>query len=443
LELEQQRRADQPISQSMRPARAWALTNMVALTGHILQTLDERSYNFPAMLDESLAFFNQMGENGKRGLVITNFWLVSLFYDNLDDQFDQLERLFTEFEALGDKSYMAICLLFQGIADYDHPEKHYQKAISLCEEIGDRELIPFLWASLGSAAYLQGKPEKAKSYVVEAVNILKDVENDLLASVFTSYAELGHLSWRMGEYCQAKKYYQSVINISKNQHLYIRSEIFLCCIAMSQGDYHKARVLLNNIYLSLREKRNFGRIWFFPFVVRILAELESWTGNYAQADQWLTELKEIDATVNIDRMNLHRAYLYTVLAKVAISKMNWYVAAEHVRSALNSQIQTPVWSDGLYEHKNGTVTLAGVLASALGKPEKAARLLGTADRSYRLHRLTFPLFRRQLIDQTIDDTRTALDEATFTTAWEEGKAMDLNEALAYALQVVEEIQTSI
>ncbi|MFN2177642.1 MAG: AfsR/SARP family transcriptional regulator, partial [Anaerolineales bacterium] len=152
LELEQQRRADQPISQSMRPARAWALTNMVALTGHILQTLDERSYNFPAMLDESLALFNQMGETGKRGLVITNFWLVSLFYDNLDDQFDQLERLFTEFEALGDKSYMAICLLFQGIADYDHPEKHYQKSISLCEQIGDREIIPFLWASLGNVA---------------------------------------------------------------------------------------------------------------------------------------------------------------------------------------------------------------------------------------------------------------------------------------------------
>jgi hypothetical protein len=48
-----------------------------------------------------------------------------------------------------------------------------------------------------------------------------------------------------------------------------------------------------------------------------------------------------------------------------------------------------------------------------------------------------------LIDQTIEDIRNALDEETFTTAWEAGKAMDLNEALAYALQVVEEIQTSI
>ena len=36
LDLEQQRRGDQPISQSMRPARAWALTNMVALTCHVI-----------------------------------------------------------------------------------------------------------------------------------------------------------------------------------------------------------------------------------------------------------------------------------------------------------------------------------------------------------------------------------------------------------------------
>ena len=392
------------------------------------------------MLDESLVLFNQMGETGKLGLVITNFWRVSFFPDNLDDQFDQLESLFTEFETLGDKLYMASCLLFQG--DYDHPEKHYQKAISLCEEIGDRDMIPFLWASLGNVAYMQGEPEKAKTCVVEAVNILKDVENDLLSSVFKSYEELGHLSWRMGEYCQAEKYYQSVINIAKNQHLYARSEIFLGCIAMSRGDYHKARVLLNNIYLSLRERRDFGRIWFFPFVVRILAELESWTGNDTQADKWLTELNEIDAIVNIDKMNLHRNYLYLVLAKVSISKRKWYVAAEHVRSALNFQIQTPVWSDGLYEHKYATVTLAGVLASTLGKPKKAARLLGTADRSYRLHRLTFPLFRRQLTDKAIEDTRRSLDEETFTTAWAGGVAMSLNEALTYALKVVEKLPGS-
>ena len=87
--------------------------------------------------------------------------------------------------------------------------------------------------------------------------------------------------------------------------------------------------------------------------------------------------------------------------------------------------------------------LSAVIALAQGQQVQAAQLLGSTDRSYQSNRLTFPLFRRQLIDQTIEDTRAALDEETFTTAWEAGKAMDLSEALVYALEVVEEIQPSI
>jgi predicted ATPase/DNA-binding SARP family transcriptional activator len=441
LDLEQQRRGDQQLSQSMRPARAWALTNMAALTAHIGNMIDLQSYNFPAMLDESLNLFNQMGETGKLGLAITKLYLVSFFYDKLDDRFDQLERLFTEFELLGDKLNMAVCLLNQGFfGNDDHPEKYYQKAIILCDEIGDREMIPFLWANMGNAAYWQGEPEKAKACIMEVINSLKDVENDLLASAFMSYELVGHLSWRMGEFCQAEKFYQSAINIAKNQRLYLESEIFHCCIAMSRGDYHKARVQLNNIYLSIHG-RDFGRI--YTFVVRILADLEWGTGNYAEADNWLTELQEMTVTENIDRMDFNRTSLDIGRAKAAISKMNWYVATKHTISALKEHIQSPLSFRLLYEDKYTAVYLSAIIAFSQGQAVKAAQLLGSTDKSYRLCRLTFPLFRRQLIDQTIEDTRSALDEKTFTTAWEAGKAMDLNEALAYALQVVEEIQTSI
>jgi tetratricopeptide (TPR) repeat protein len=297
-------------------------------------------------------------------------------------------------------------------------------------------MIPYLWAILGNLAYWQGEPEKAKTYAVQAVNILKDVENDLLASVFMSYEELGHLSWQMGEYCLAEKYYQSVINISKNQHLYIESETLRCCIAMSQGDYHKARVLLNNIYLSIRG-RNFGR--FNAFVTQILAELEWGTGNYAEADKWLTELQELTVTDYIRSEDQRRMIISLERAKVAISKKNWHVATEHTKSALKTQIQSPLPSI-VFVDLYSAVYLSAIITFAQGWAIKAARLLGTSEKSYRLHGLTFPLFRRQMIDQTIDDTRNALEEGIFTTAWEAGKAMDLNQALVYALEVMEAIQ---
>ena len=70
---------------------------------------------------------------------------------------------------------------------------------------------------------------------------------------------------------------------------------------MSQGDYHKARVLLNEIYQSI-QGRDFGDA--FTYVVRILAELDWGTGKYSQSDQWLTELQ--GTTVTMDVRNQRR-----------------------------------------------------------------------------------------------------------------------------------------
>ena len=221
LDLEQQRRGDQQLSQSMCVARAWALTTMVWLTDHFYDAIDLQSYDFPGMLNESLALFSQLGETGKLGLITTKFAKTFFFNEKPDDEFVQAERYFGEFETLGDKLHMAICMMVMGHNSYsmdndDLAEKYYQKAIILCEEIGDRDMTPFLWTRMGHAAYKRGEPEKARAYAMEATNILKDVEDDLLAAVTYSYSHLGSLNWRMGDYPQAEKYYQSVINMAKN-----------------------------------------------------------------------------------------------------------------------------------------------------------------------------------------------------------------------------------
>ena len=93
---------------------------------------------------------------------------------------------------------------------------------------------------------------------------------------------------------------------------------------MSQGDYHKARVLLNEIYQSI-QGRDFGEA--FTYVVRILAELEWGTGKYSQADQWLTELQRITVTMDF------RTSADLGWAKVALSRGDWYLAAEHTITA--------------------------------------------------------------------------------------------------------------
>ncbi len=440
LDLEEERRGDQQLSQSMRLARAWALTRLVYLSDHIKLIIDTQRYNFPQILRESLDLFSQLGETGKIGLIRTKAIKEFLFSEKPEDMFVQADRYFTEFEALDDKLYMATCMLVMGNRSqsrgkYDHAEKSFQKAITLCEEIGDRDFPPYLWGLMGNVAYERGEPEKARVYAVEAINILKDVEDDLLTSAIGSYYLLGSLYWKMGDYRQAEKHCQSAINIAKYQHFYIFNKINQCCMAMSKGDYHKARISLNAVYLSV-QGRDIGQT--YTTLIRVLAELEWGTGNYSQADKWLSELQGIAVPKNFIQKDLNRACSDLGRAKVALSRGDWNAASEHTITALKSQIQAPFYfRSELYEDKYASVYLSAVIAFALGQAVQTAQLLGSTDKSYQIYRLTFPLFRRQLIDQTIEDTRAALDADTFTTAWEAGKAMNLSEALAYALEVVE------
>jgi tetratricopeptide (TPR) repeat protein len=300
-------------------------------------------------------------------------------------------------------------------------------------------MTPLVWALLGHTAILQRDLDRAILCASEAIKILKAVGDDLLSSATLSYTEVGKLFWQLGDYHQAEKCYQSAIAKARNQGLTMESKIPLCCIAMSQGDYAKARYLLNDLRQSIRRK---DYSWDYTFFVRVYAELEWGLGNFSQARMWLNELQKIVRASNYQRdNNYHKTSAELGLAKVALSKRDWEAAAEHIQFALNIQMKMPIFLEQSFEDKYAAVYLAAVFSSSMDQPDKAARLLGAANNSFQIYRLTFPLFRRQLIDQTIQDTRTALDKKTFTTAWEEGKAMNLNEALAYALEVMEEIQS--
>ena len=120
------------------------------------------------------------------------------------------------------------------------------------------------------------------------------------------------------------------------------------------------------------------------------------------------------------------------MARNALSEKRWSEAAQHLRKALELQDQKPFLTNGILEDEYSGITLTAILAFSLVQPEVAARLFGAAHTSYQKYRLTFPLFRRQFIEQAMDATRAALNEADFKKAWEEGKALDLQQALDYA-----------
>jgi hypothetical protein len=75
----------------------------------------------------------------------------------------------------------------------------------------------------------------------------------------------------------------------------------------------------------------------------------------------------------------------------------------------------------------------GDAAAALHEPELAARLWGASDAWREANSVPRFALDRQQQERLAAQVREQLDEATWTTAWEEGRAMTLEQAIQHAL----------
>ena len=84
------------------------------------------------------------------------------------------------------------------------------------------------------------------------------------------------------------------------------------------------------------------------------------------------------------------------------------------------------------EHLESLAELAGVL----GDPRRAARLWGASDALRETAGTPQPPAERRLREPYLIAARSGMDEADWTVAWEEGRAMTLDQAVDYALEGV-------
>jgi hypothetical protein len=81
----------------------------------------------------------------------------------------------------------------------------------------------------------------------------------------------------------------------------------------------------------------------------------------------------------------------------------------------------------------GLAGLAGVAATE-GHPVRAARLFGAAEELFRTLSQKMQPVDQAEFDRNVTAARAQLDEAAFATAWAEGRAMSLPQAIEYALE---------
>ncbi len=75
-----------------------------------------------------------------------------------------------------------------------------------------------------------------------------------------------------------------------------------------------------------------------------------------------------------------------------------------------------------------------IIAAAQGRPHRAATLFGAADALRQATQSSMTGMERAEYTQALTHARTQVDESEWSAAWAEGRAMALEQAVAYALE---------
>ena len=229
------------------------------------------------------------------------------------------------------------------------------------------------------------------------------------------------------------------------------------------NEFEPAKPLLNRsleIYTKIKDKR--GTAWALLFIgfanignaenisngielcnkgLDIFIDLND-LGGMAHAQNILGELYRVQG----DLLNAKKSYQiclemtqesgekireaiqYANLGVIAYEEKEYHLAEKLIKQGLAIFLEL----DGRLGMSYHLAGLAGPTL-ALGKPLRAARILGASAAGLQSMKNTFQLADQSLMDQFSKETNAALDEESFKKAFEEGQRMTIYEAVAYAL----------
>jgi len=476
LSIEAAGRGDQPLTPSRAMIRGKALNMSGFWYGVALDVHKAATY-----LEESMALFPKLGPAGKQGMAYALLSLIptpSIYESTGKGKLEQCLALFRE---IGDKFGIAECLLnLTGAVinednDYEQAilfaEEHlalrreigdldgiataltilgdlaffsqddYQKAIALYQEgiatfhnVGDKWAAGTNLASYGDIYLWHGNYEQATKILEEAKVAAQEFgDKSIIAFYFYS---LGFIAWFRGDFARATQLISESLAISRDidHNWLIASDLHaLGDIALALGDEEKATQSYES-ELSFSQKPDLKMSLVFAFCG--LGKVAWAKGNYELATKRFEEALKISQETNFKQGTFYALYN---LGRVAQSRDEHATARAYYAEILEKQRQRIIslFKWGYLKTYVAAISypLEGfaILAVVQNQMQRAARLLGAAENLYVPLRFEMSAKERTEHDQAIATARAALGEEAFAIAYEDGKKMTMDEAVAYAL----------
>ena len=340
-----------------------------------------------------------------------------------------LGKAHTGYEALGDARGRAKVLIELGIVNwrkgtYTHAREYLEEGLALARALGDSSIIALALANLGVVALNQGDYAAAQALSEESLVLQREMGDQW--GIAHSLNNLGSVALDQGNPALARALYGESLVLQRemgNKPGIAGVLNNLGTVALNQGDYAAARALSEE---SLMLRREMGDQWGIANSLNNLGNVAFIQADFSAArmlyEESLALWREMDDQQGI-------ANSLNNLGTVAYGQGDHPAAQELFKASLVLCVEIG--------DKLGIAYLEAGLAevsAALGLFKRAAHLAAAAEALLAAINALLDAAERGRLDKTIASVRSALDDAVFQSAWEDGQRMTMEEAVAYALE---------
>jgi tetratricopeptide (TPR) repeat protein len=385
-------------TQAQTEARAKALQMLGKLASWLGRPQEARS-----LLEECLSIRRELGDNKHVAGALAGLGQIAFSEGDYEAARASLWESLALSRALMDGPRICVALEYLGQVartqgDFAIARSNYEESLTIRRQLGDRLGIADCLDYIGHLDQEQGDFERARSLHEQSLAIRRELGDRLGVTYVLS--SLGQACYLQGELVDARRYFRESLPAWQelDNGVAIAWDLnSLGLLADRQGEYVQARSLLEQ---SLAIRRRLGDRWGVPVSLNGLARVARHHGNRARAAVLCRESLALYQEQGI------KLGMVQCLENMAAAALEPAASETRERPAC---VSAPV----------------RIAARLFGAAEAARDALGTP---------LFPVDRPEY-DRSVAAARGALGEEAFVAAWAEGRALELEQAVASALEV--------
>jgi predicted ATPase/transcriptional regulator with XRE-family HTH domain len=288
--------------------------------------------------------------------------------------------------------------------------------------------LPALWARMltgaGAMAYYQGDFDEARALNERGLAIRREIGDTY--GVASCLNNLGVAATDQGDYLAARGYLSETLDIARALGISWKTCAALRNLGIVEtrlGNFAEARVLLEE---SLDLGRSAVLVGGIADALTSLGVVARFQGDYWGARRFLKEA--LDSYRQVD----HKAGSAEVLVQLGCVALD---SSDHREARLLFSEALSIWTQ--MEKKSLIADCLEGMASVCGKEgqaERAGRLFGAAERIREVSGIPLSPSEWQYYEHQLAAVRGQLDDERWSAAWAKGRAMEVDQVIADALE---------